>query len=485
MMRSSVVNWLCSLVAAVACAASPAAAQYEDVIRELNRDDSVTGVEDTKSYKILFDAYLRMTPPPMPVGPRFGLSTIHPKMADWSKVSGWAESNPDMAKAIIASKDKKILGLPYGPADVSSAYREAGLVALIGVNGSLRNTEFAYLKAMETIAAFATAESYRLMDANKVQESLDLAIANVFVLRQLCDRQFISEKTVAFNLLNDALLNLRIMFYQYNDKIGPNQYTKIAKDFIPSLRPTRNYLEMPEGEHVVAKALLNEVFDKGGQADQQAFTSTFAAIQSADEPLTRFGAARRWANIALVHGSLDASLERLKLIYDDWWRRWRVQEYEPILDLRTQFESTNPIRYAAVVASLANIENLFLKRNQLVAMVNGTAMAAGLCAYKQQYGTYPNDAEKTYGQFVRKSISDIDPFDKSYGTFRFRRLDSDQSVDTPAGRVWIKAGEALLYARGVDHADNMASNHTEDGSNGDIVIWPPIRALEREAGLVK
>src|SRR5882724_9740842 len=89
-------------------------ALIRDTIKKLNSDKSVVGTDDIKSYKILFNAYLELTKPPQTVGSAFNLNTIHPKMSNWSAVSGWAESNPKMAEAILSCRDKVIIGLPYG-----------------------------------------------------------------------------------------------------------------------------------------------------------------------------------------------------------------------------------------------------------------------------------------------------------------------------------------------------------------------------------
>jgi len=132
----------------------------------------------------------------------------------------------------------------------------------------------------------------------------------------------------------------------------PDQFREIAMFKLPFLRPDRSRLLIPEGDRRVAEALIDEVFDGRGQADRDKFAETFAAIQSSDAPLTRFGAARRWRQIADIHDSKSSSLEHLTLIYDDWWRRWRVEEYDPILGVATQFERTNPVRLAAVVYSM-------------------------------------------------------------------------------------------------------------------------------------
>jgi hypothetical protein len=460
-------------------------ATLDEILRELNSGPIVEGTVGSKSYELLFDAYLEMSTPPFPVGPGFNHSSIHPGMSAWSQVADWAESNPGMKAAILAARDRTILGLPYGrrhPA-IKPAYERADLVADIGAGGSLRNLEFPYLYAVDGIAAYATAEAYRLLEQGESEEGLKLMLAHLFVARQLCDREFLGEKLHSIEVLLQALSNLRDMFYRYQDQITAEEFTRIATEEVPYLRPDRNALLMPEGDLVVSRALIKEVFNRRGEPDAEKFAGTFGEIQAAGAPLTRFGAARRWELIAAVHGSLVASLERLQLVYDDWWRRWRVQEYDPILEVATQFARTNEIRYAAVIHSMQNIEELFVVRRQLIAAVNGTAVAAGLCAYRRTFGTYPVHHRMAYAQFVRKS-SDVDPWDQSYGPLLYILTSERHAIDTPQGRIWVEPGEAIVYSRGQSHADERATQHTDNGVNGDIVIWPPLRELSRRQSLI-
>lgn len=301
--------------------ALPVAGQHQSVIQELNDHDTIRGSEAIKSYRVLFDAYLTLDPPPFEVDEDFNLYTIHPGMSGWSQVSGWAESNPGMAGAILECKDRNMIGLPYGVDEVDAAYRQAGIVAQIAVDGSLRRSEFPYLQAAETIAAYATAEVYRLLEAGQTQQGLDLAVAHIFILRQFCDRQFLVEKLYGIQLLVDALANLRDVFYSYFDDITPKQYMDIAWSELPFLTPDSKHLAIPEGDRIISEALLEEVFDNRQQADPDKFAATFGGVQSKNTPLERFGAARRWRMISTVHSSLTASKDRLTLVYDDWWRR--------------------------------------------------------------------------------------------------------------------------------------------------------------------
>ena len=78
---------------------------------------------------------------------------------------------------------------------------------------------------------------------------------------------------------------------------------------------------------------------------------------------------------------------------------------------------------------------------------------------------------------------DFDPYDKGYGSFVYRYFGNDRRpIDTPYGRVW--ATGCVLYARGGDHADDGFTEHDPTGEAGDLVLWPPVRALAREEGLI-
>jgi hypothetical protein len=379
--RRRAVTALASLLAAGAAIAPgrPAAGQLEDAVRELNSDPkTVAGTEASKSYRLLFDAYLDLGAPPTAVGARFNLRTIHPGMDDWSQVAAWAESHAAMADAVIASRDRNMVGLPYGPAE-DARYRQAGLVAEIGVDGSMRHNRFTYLDAVDTIAAFVAAETYRRHEAGEHEAAIELTLAHLFVVRQFCDRDFLEEKLRTMELLIDSLSVCRDQMFTYIDQIPVEQFRQIGWYELPFLAVDRNHLFMPEGDRRVALAMIEAAFDDRGRGDPDKFVEIFAGIQAEREPLTRFGAARRWKMIATVHDSQEASLDRLTTIYDDWWRRWRVQAWDPILDIKPEFERTNEVRYAAVLYSIRDIRQVFTVRHRLLVAAHGTTMAAALC----------------------------------------------------------------------------------------------------------
>ncbi len=455
-------------------------AQYDDVAAELNSMGNKS-TEANKSYRTLFDAYLDMTTPPMNVGPNFNLSTIHNKMKDWDKVKAWAEANASMGKAIMACKTNEILGLPYGVKDLDPRYRNAGLGVELGVGGNLREIKYGYLAAMDKILAYTVAEMYRLLEAKQGKPAWDLGVSMVWVVRQCCDRELLAEKMYSMRNLSALLTAMREMMYANQDTVSADDLTRVAVNELPFLWPNDRRLAMPEGDQIIARRLLKEAFNDRGQPDMQRFVETFAVRQAESEPYTIFGAARRWAHISQIHGSLMASNQRITVIYDDWWRRWRMRHGDPMLLKHTQFDLTNPIRYGAVLFSLQDIEQLFDERPLLVDNINGTALSAGLLAMKIKSGRYPPAVENTHGQTSRQR-SNADWFDDDYGIFEYSTA-SKQPMDTPYGRIEVSG--AVLWSKGQNGVDDRARQHTPDGLRGDLVLWPPPTAVAREQGLTQ
>jgi hypothetical protein len=188
--------------------------------------------------------------------------------------------------------------------------------------------------------------------------------------------------------------------------------------------------------------------------------------------------------VAEVHGSLEASEEKLQAIYDDWWRRWRMRPYgNPIFELPTETSRLNPVKYAAVSKLLQDLTRAFDARNVLIANANGTAFAAAVVArYRADQGRWPQKVEIAIQSDYMKTKMNLDPYDKGYKGFEYRAVAKPKAVDASVGR--IEAPGVLIFAKGIDHESNEAATHTDDGSKGDILIWPPVRELAREQGLL-
>jgi hypothetical protein len=468
------------------------AGSREDVLEILNHSPSTEGSDDAKSWRIFFDGCLEMTAPPSELSDTFNMSTVWPDMANWSVVADWASQNEHMEGIFIESAKRALVGLPYGSENVPTEYRENGIFAEIGVDGQLHNFHFAYVDSVQLACLWVTVETYRLLENGEIDRAIQLLTSELIVLRKFCDREFLKEQLTFMPMLGDALSNTRDMFFRYRESITPPQFRSIAKDGIPYLRTDPTRLLMPEGDRVIGETLVKELFKSNGDADPAKFREILTDIQSNREPLTRFGAARFWESIASIHRGRDDSLKRLNLIYDDWWRRWKMRAFHPQLSVDSELKKSNQVKYAAVNLVIRDIQELFKQRDYLTAEINGTAVSAALCGYINHFGVYPASIKKMYAQLLHR-LSNLDPlrslplrtdadwvlYSAPVGPFHYRTIGDRTKIETKLGEVWVEAGQCLLYSVSIDDEDNRGTN-----AGTDIILWPPLKSLERIAGLL-
>lgn len=470
------------LLAALAAllAAGPSRGDDQRVVDALNAPSrSIT--DAGKSWKPVFDAYLAASAAPAVEG---GLSagTVWPGMKEWDAVKAWAAANPGIGEALRKAETMVAFAFPYGRGSVPPGYAEKGLYVGIGDGLDVASADPAYLGAIGTLDGWVTAEMYRLAEDGKFDESFGLGLACMRFLRQVADQHLVAEKVAAMRALCDMAAVQRDVLQTYLDKVPAEVVRKYARAGYSALRAADGErlrrIAMPEGDRVLAEALIAQVFDAAGQPDGDRFVQAMSAVQSSREPLGSFGAARRWTEIARVHGSLDATRIRLASIYDDWWRRWRARYYDTLLDNPTVLGKTNPMRYALVLGATSDLAGLFPLRQWLNAELNGTALAFGVAAYQRGSGSWPQGIDVTYGVSTAKR-TDFDPWDRQRGRWLYERLAAPRAIDTAYGQVQV-AG-AVIYARGVDGQDGLAKAASVDGLTGDFVAWPALRAVSRGA----
>ena len=462
----------------------------KDVLDILNQSASVIGSEDAKSWRIFFDACLEITPRPMTTGNPLSMNTVWPGMVQWQEVAMWAAQNEHMEAAFLESAKRALVGLPYGSEEVPANYLEHGIVAEIGVDGQLHRLDFGYINMVKLACLWATAETYRLFEAGETDRAIQLTLSELVLLRKFCDREFLKEQLTFMPMLGDALSNTRDFFYTYRESIATTKFRSIAKEAIPYLRTDPTRLLMPDGDRVVGVAIIKDLFDTVGTADPDKFREILTDIQSVLEPLTRFGAARHWEEIALkYHQGRDNSVKRLNLIYDDWWRRWKMRTFHPQLKLDTELRKSNAVKYAAVNLVIRDIQELFKQRDVLTAEINGTAVAAALCGYKNHYRVFPAAIKMLYAQLLHRS-SNLDPmkslmlpdwtlYNAPVGPFRYRIIKEKTKIKVNLGYVWVDQNESLLYSVAIDDEDNRGLD-----TGTDMILWPPLKTLKRTAGLL-
>ncbi|MFO0783389.1 MAG: hypothetical protein U0636_06875 [Phycisphaerales bacterium] len=437
--------------------------------------------DSNKSWRAVLGTAINMSAAPAPQGKDFSILSIWPGMKNWDQVKAWAAANPDMGKALLDAQKAFVFGMPYGRAQVPPEFAEKGVFISIGEGRNPFVTNPAYLKTLDLVGCYVAAEMYRLGQEKKFDEAFALGLAALRVWRQAADQQLLEEKRATLEGFCALCSIQRDFIYTFLADIPPATLKKVALDGYAFVRPSdaerMRRLEMPEGDRVVADVALTEMFDDHGQPDGLKMAAVMAPLQSRTEPLTMFGAARRWSSISEVHGSLDATKAKLTSIYDDWWRRWRVRYFDPLLDNPTALSRTNKVRYAMVLLIAKDLESVFVLRKLANAELNGTVLAAGLAAWNRELGTWPRNIEQAYTQYIRKRF-DYDPFDPKYGRWNYQALSSPKVVDCEYGRIEISGCE--LYAVGQDKEDGQGSKATNDGLTGDLVAWPPLRAVSRQ-----
>ena len=464
-----------------------------DVLKELNSSASTEGSEDVKSWRIFFDACIEMTDPPFPLSDTFDMNTVWPGMEDWPKVVAWTQENEHMAGVFIESANRALIGLPYGAENVPEEYLTNDIIAEIGVDGQLHSFHFGYVHSVKLACLWSTAELYRQFEAGSTKQAIRLLMSELIVLRKFCDREFLKEQLTFMPMLADALSNTRDMFYTYRESLSPAQFRSFAKEGIPYLRADSARLLMPEGDRVVGKALVSELFTATGDPDPAQFREVLTDVQASQEPLTRFGAAKYWKSNASEHHGRDTSLDRLNKIYNDWWRRWKFRQFHPQLTVDSEFKKSNPVKYAAVIMIIRDIQDLFLERDLLATKINGTAVSAALCGYKNHYGVYPASIKMMYAQLLHRA-NNLDMFRKlplrseadwslyayPVGVFHYRKIDKKTRIEVSKLEMFVQAGQCLLYSESLDNEDDRGL----DGGK-DLILWPPLKMLQRKAGLLK
>ena len=217
-----IARCLLSAFVAIAALGHSASADEKALARSLSTPFDVIAAKN-RSYVTIFDAILKATPPPAPVGSAFNVETIWPGMTGWSKVSEWAKANPGLGEALIKAQDGVALAMPYGSA-IDPKYTEAGLCVRLGDGHSMASIEYAYLDKMMMLATWSVAEMYRLGEEGKFDEAFKIAIANLRVLRQASDQRTIREKTFFMELLAECLSVNRDFMWTYLDKITAKQF---------------------------------------------------------------------------------------------------------------------------------------------------------------------------------------------------------------------------------------------------------------------
>lgn len=447
----------------------------------LNEHRSVLGPDDEKAWAVLSGPLQQLGP--MPDGVAVSYEQLWPGMDGWDEAAAWSASQSGLAEAVAEASDRIKFGMPYGREAVSEDEIAAGLLVDLGEDDQIIKPEFVYLERFERLLQWIVVESNRQIEAGQVEDGIELLMDGIFLMRLMADRDFLDEKSWAMERLIGLLEVLRDVMYRNQDQMSAELLRRISLTDMPAVRPDRARLFIPEHDRLVCRAFLQNAFDETAGGDAERFPRVYTEIQANAEPLARFGARRRWESLRDGHDALNSSLDRLDQVYDDWWRRWRVNPSsdmgQMILAKLSQFEVMNQARFAAMLVAIQDMQRLFDLRDDLVWEVNATASAAALASYVQNRDTYPSAMRLLYGITGSKEYDkDIHDLDRRGFVYRVPKV--RKSVDIGRTRVWLEPGIGLLYSVGRDGIDGLAARHLDVESGGDLLIWPPAHTLVRE-----
>jgi len=456
----------------------------EDLQQRLNELSEIKGDDSIESWHELGAAALAL--PAIPDGiAELQAGDIRPGVDGWSDAVAWAKANGDVQAAVKIGAERRFIGLPYGLDSVPEDFRAGGFsISLPDLKTSASPT-FGWLAHLKKLAIWSKVEAWRRFEEGNADGAIDLMVQDIGMLRKAADRGFLEEKHTAINLLLDAIQSLREMLYLHLDEISADRLRKLGRGELDRIRVDRDRLLLPELDRHVHQALVDESFDhRTGKVDEAAFRHLFTRLEGEDAPVGYAGIDSRWRNLAEYQTSLESAQEQLDNLYDDWWRRWRIREGTQLATMLLAeppyADRLNAVRYAGILSTLGNMDDLFAARDRLVTELDATSVVAGIAAYRRLRGVYPRVARMAYGIDVARH-KDVDRFSTDNLPFIYFLADEDWTLNVGTGQVVIPAGTGVLYSRGRDGIDNKGVRHSVDGFDGDLVIWPPPTVFEIEA----
>ncbi|MEL7473501.1 MAG: hypothetical protein AAGK04_09305 [Planctomycetota bacterium] len=386
---------------------------------------------------------------------------------------------------------------------------EAGAYTDLGTPPTLALARFGHLSALDRLRSLAEVEATRLASEGDVASAIDVMGDVVFLGRQLADRQFAEETRWGLETMSEGLERIRSLLYA--DFIGSRSLDQEAiQAAIDRLDPDRGYLDLgrldfPEGDRVAVEQIVSRVFGSGDATDAATFAATLARLDAGDRPLRLFGQAAAWEGKARGHASAPQTRDELRLAYEDWVDRWAVDPFHPRMSDPAYYNQLDGDRYAALSATLEDRTDLFSLRERARLDIVGTRTSLALVGYVYARRSPPPKVSSVRGSWVRRL--DADPFRATGGATGGPPLEyfvpiRDTADQFPNGEpqpheIEVMVGGSsrnirvgrdgfVLYSIGPDGQKDWArrvARWEENGVGGtDLLIWPPILALERGLG---
>ena len=421
-----------------------------------------------------------------------------PDSQSWERWSQWAAAEPQQAvlKALATVTDPDIryaFGFPYGREGVSSQLRSAGLFVDLGVPPILARAhdDLEYLDRLRDVCVLCTVEATRRAEAGQSQECLDVLIDWLVLGRMVSDRIFAKEVEWGMTQMMAASERLRDVMYVYPDLFTPDQIADAVIELdLRSLRPER--IKFPDGERLAAMQLVRLTIKERGGADPAKFPAILGRVDAGRRAMLAFSEAAKWAELLPDAGGWFEMQDEIDKVFGDWGHRWAINDnFDPLMDLPTDYTKMNPRRFALVGRMADGLEALFDLRMMLLVELMGTRSALGVVGYHIQQHTWPPTLAAVQPRFVKRLDRDPWSFDRKreiWNIFQYyvpirdeprgeRELPRPHRIRVVFGSGETGLGGEAIDAFGTGPFDESTADVLRDALKGGI----PERLWDREA----
>jgi hypothetical protein len=468
-----------------------------------------------RSDLIFLPAVARMEKPPAAVADPEKAMLLPASSSGFPAARAWATSQPQVEvlealKRAVATdgREAKGFGQPYGVDAVSSgpdgiALIRAGLYTELGDPPMLAAARFLYLPALEDVACLVHVEATRRVADGDIPAAIGLVADWLLFSRQIADREFFKEARWGLRQMVASLERIRDIAYQDfrgSRSLRVEQIQQILEQLrVEHADLAAERMVFPRADKLGADHVISLTFTQRGGPNNQ-FAHTLARLSANERPLRLFAEAASWEQYAKLHANWFDTTDRLDKVFNDFASRWPLDPLDPRQTVKTDFESTPPSRFAAVLAVLPDMSVLVNDRQVVRAHIAGTRTSLGILGFFYRNGNFPPDISSIRPTFVRTIESD--PFNRSrsrppleyFVPIRDQAVGPREDPRPHAINVVTREGQYnfqvrlgqdhfVLYSVGPDGQKGWArivSDEPAKGASGDLLLWPPTVSLLRQ-----
>lgn len=500
-----VMGWM---AAATPCAADEFTQRVNDIYKSIQ--------QDKRSDLVLLPLMAKIQPGPFGDEDDLDAALMTPASTRWTKALEWAMAEPQRAvieavKKVTAEENLKLayaFAQPYGSDVVDPDLVGSKMYTELGEPPTLAMADFLYLPAVSGTFRLLQVEATRLQAEGKPAEALDIMMASLHFARQIADREFLKEKAEGLGNMYLAIMRLRDIVYLDSKLETPKLTAENLRDLIRRLQDNRaclsvDKIQLPRGDQIAAEQMISRVFLARSGANPETFAPALARIGARNRPLRLFSESAKWDALRTLHANDMATREQLANVFNDWNKRWKLDPFDAMLKLETDYRKMDKTRFAMIDLILgSDMEVLFIVRRLIEVEVVGTRQALAMQGFHLQQRTFPLALTAVRPTFMTKL--DLDPFDVTrknnlqfFVPMRDRPAGPNEAPkphemevfpDIPGPIKWaafsvrLRDDGFVIYSVGPDGQNNGCRKATGmiENDKGDYLYWPPVISLLRQ-----